>query len=103
MNVLEYLRQLNDGLFINHILMVKRDVFSDIIKDNISDEFICPIPLSLGKQLFIGKESKKSVIIDFSTNPRTIIIIDAEDLDQDDSYLVLKYGKILNEGIRIWS
>ena len=103
MNVLEYLRQLNDGLIANYNLMDKRNVFSDIIKDNIPDEFICPIPLSLGKQLFIGKESKKSVIIDFSTNPRTIIIIDTEDLDQDDSYLVLKYGKILNEGIRIWS
>ena len=99
MTVLEYLRQLNDGLFINHILMDKRDVFSDIIKDNISDEFICSIHISLRKQLFFGKASKKSIIIDFTTTPRTIMIIDAEDLDQDDSYLVLKYGKILLEKI----
>lgn len=98
MNVLDYLRHINDEMLSKH-LMDKRYVFSDIIKDNIPDEFICSICLSLGIQLFIGKESKKLVIIDYTTYTKTIIIINTEDLDQDDSYLVLKYGKILLEEV----
>ena len=98
MNILEYLRYVKKNRSIGNQCYFEihdRKVFSDYIQENIVDNRIATIKLPRYHTLFVGLEFRKAIIMDFLNSNH--IQIDFEDLNEDDSYLILKYSKILIE------
>ena len=82
----------NRRLYIVGITSVKDvdDFYKEIFKD---DECICRIQ-NWEFDLMIGKNKKMAVIPNYDESLKTTIF-DYKDIDEDDSYLILKYGRIL--------